>query len=146
MSHSHHHGHAAPTSTALTRRGRRAEERMRARVTWLLAAVLAPVLLALAAGAVVLWPSSETGGLSLEAATGDAPGTRYLTGVVTRVATFDCQETGRPAGAEVRCAHLSVRIGSGPESGQQVRVDVGPSVVRTGVQAGNKIRVARFPA
>jgi uncharacterized membrane protein len=145
MSHSHSHG-APPASTTRTRRATRAEERLRVRVMWLLAALLAPVVLALALGAVALWPASDSGGLSLEAATGDAPGTRYLTGTVERVATFDCQGVGSRPDIQVRCAHLTVRLASGPEAGQRVRVDVDPTVVRAGVQRGDEIRVARFRA
>jgi uncharacterized membrane protein len=111
---------------------------------WVLLAVLAPVVAALAIGVVVLWPSSGTGSVTLAGVTGDAPGTTYLTGTTLRVKPFDCQGTGATAGKAARCAHLAVKISSGPDRERTVRVDVDPTIVRSGVHPGDRLRLARF--
>jgi hypothetical protein len=85
MSHTNHgHTHGPPEAAAgqrppMDRRARAAEARLRVRVMWLLVAVLVPVVAAVIFGAVELWPSSDSGKVSLAGVTGDAPGTQYLT-------------------------------------------------------------------
>ena len=117
---------------------------MRVRVMWLLVAVLAPVVVAIVVGAVALWPSSDSGHVSLAGVTGDAPGTRYLTARTVSVTPFDCQGVGSGPGTSVRCAHLAVRLTSGPEQGRRVTVDIDPTVRKSGIAAGDGVRLARF--
>jgi uncharacterized membrane protein len=150
MSHNHHsHSHVGSGSvqrTPMSRRARVAEARMRVKVMWLLVAVLVPVVAAVVLGAVVLWPSSDSGSVSLAGVTGDAPGTQYLTGRTLSVKPFDCQGVGSGPGTSVQCAHLAVRLTSGPEEGQRVTVDIDPTVRKSGIGPGDPVRLARFRA
>jgi uncharacterized membrane protein len=148
MSHDHH-GHAHVGSGSVQRRpmsrhARAAEARMRVKVMWLLVAVLVPVVAAVVLGAVVLWPASDSGRVSLAGVTGDAPGTQYLTARTVSVKPFDCQGVGSGPGTSVQCAHLAVRLTSGPEEGQRVTVDVDPTVRKSGIGPGDAVRLARF--
>jgi uncharacterized membrane protein len=128
----------------MNRRTRVAEARMRVRVMWLLVAMLVPVVAAVVLGAVALWPSSDSGHVSLAGVTGDAPGTQYLTARTVSVKPFDCQGVGSGPGTSVLCAHLVVRLTSGPENGKRVTVDVDPTVRRSGIGPGDPVRLARF--
>ena len=128
----------------MTRQARRDEARLRVRVMWLLVATLVPVVAALGIGAVVLWPHSDTGSVTLAGVTGDAPGTIYVTGRTTRVVPFDCQGVGSGPGTPVRCAHLTVQLDNGPDRGERVTVDVDPTVRKAGVHAGDELRLARY--
>jgi uncharacterized membrane protein len=112
---------------------------------WALAAVLVPVVVALVAGAVVLWPSSSTGDVSLSGVTGDVTGTRFVNGRVLRVEPFDCQGVGSGPGTTVKCAHLTVTVTSGPDRGDRVKVEVDPPVQKAGVGRGDQVRLARVP-
>jgi uncharacterized membrane protein len=111
---------------------------------WVLAAILVPVVIALIAGMVILWPSNETGNLNLAGITGDVPGTTYVDGTVVRTEPFDCQGTGATAGNPVQCAHVLVRVNSGPEEGKRVTVDVDPTVSRAGIGKGDDLRLVRL--
>ena len=152
MSHTHHgHSHmgsgrAAGQRTRMDRRARAAEARMRVKVMWLLVGVLVPAVVAVILGAVVLWPSSDSGRVSLSGVTGDAPGTQYLTARTLSARPFDCQGVGSGPGTSVQCAHLAVRLTSGPEEGQRVTVDIDPTVRKSGIGPGDPVRVARFRA
>ena len=106
----------------------------------LLVAVLVPVAVLLVAGMIALWPSSDSGDLSLTGAIGDAPGTEYLTGTAQRVVPFDCQGVGSRPGAGVHCAHVTAQLASG----ERAKVDVDPTVVKSGIERGDEIRLARF--
>jgi uncharacterized membrane protein len=122
-----------------------AESRARLRVMWLLVAVLVPVVAALAVGAVVLWPHSDTGRLSLSSVIGDVAGTKYVTARTDKVVPFPCQDVGSGPDSQVRCAHVTVTVTSGPDRGQQTKVDVGAPVRRAGITAGDELQLARFP-
>jgi uncharacterized membrane protein len=113
---------------------------------WLLVAVLVPVVAAVVLGAVALWPSSDSGNVSLAGVTGDAPGTQYLTARTVSVKPFDCQGVGSGPGTSVQCAHLAVRLTSGPEEGERVTVDIDPTVRKSGIGPGDPVRLARFRA
>jgi uncharacterized membrane protein len=103
-----------------------------------------PVVIALVAGAVVLWPHSDTGKVSLAGVIGDAPGTHYLTGRTETVVPFDCQGVGSGPQTKVSCAHLTVKLTSGADAGQQVKVDVDPTIRRSGIAPGDEIKLARY--
>jgi uncharacterized membrane protein len=141
--HSHSHSHAVPGPR---RRLTAAERRSRQRVLVLLTAALVPVVIALIAGAVVLWPHSSTGDVSVNGLTGDAPGTRYISATVTRVRPFDCQGVGGAPGVSVRCAHVATTPVEGPEKGKPVKVDVDPTIVKSGIHVGDGVQLARFKA
>ncbi|MDT7785612.1 MAG: hypothetical protein QOF58_4031 [Pseudonocardiales bacterium] len=145
---SHSHSHRGATTRPPSRAGREAfrqEARLRARVMLLLAAVLVPVVAALVVGAVALWPSSDTGKVSVSGITGDAPGTRYVTARTTSVTPFDCVSTGSTADTKVRCAHVRVVLTSGRQKGASITVDVDPTVERSGIAPGDEIKLARYP-
>jgi uncharacterized membrane protein len=152
MSHTNHgHTHGPPEAAAgqrppMDRRARAAEARLRVRVMWLLVAVLVPVVAAVIVGAVELWPSSDSGKVSLAGVTGGAPGTQYLTARTVSVKPFDCEGVGSTPGTSVQCAHLAVRLTSGPEEGHRVTVDIDPTVRKSGIGPGDPVRVARFRA
>ncbi|MDQ1627816.1 MAG: hypothetical protein QOI54_1560 [Actinomycetota bacterium] len=138
------HAHGAPT-----RRSRRRspdEDRTRRRVIVLLAACLVPVVASLVAGAVALWPHSVDGNVDLPPGLGDTRGTRYVAARVLGVQPFDCQGTGAGPGTSVQCGHVTARVTSGADKGRTVRVDVEPTVLRSGIERGDRLRLARFPA
>jgi uncharacterized membrane protein len=113
---------------------------------WMLVAVLVPVAAALALGAAVLWPSSDTGKVSVAGVLGDAPGTIYVTGRTTKVVPFDCQGVGAGPGSRVQCAHLTVLLMSGPDQGTRVRIDVDPTIRKSGIAPGDDLKLARYRA
>jgi uncharacterized membrane protein len=143
MSHPHHHGGSPPIGDS---RSRAAERRLRQRVVWLLTAALVPVVAALVVGAVILWPDHTLDAASLEGVTGDVKGTTYVAARTDQVTPFDCQGIGSGPGTTVRCAHLTVALTSGPDRGKQVKVDVQPTVLKSGIQPGDELRLARFRA
>ena len=113
VSHGHTHGPGRPPGD---RRARAAEARLRVRVMWALAAVLVPVVAALVAGAIVLWPDSSTGDVSLSGITGDVAGTQFVTARTERVRRFSCQGVGSGPGehGEVRTPHRARDLGTRP--------------------------------
>jgi uncharacterized membrane protein len=143
MSHPHHHGGSPPVGDS---RSRAAERRLRRRVVWLLIAALVPVVAAIVVGAVLLWPHHTLQVSELEGVTGDVKGTTYLAARTDRVTPFACQSTGSGPGTKVKCAHLTVTLTSGPDRGTQKKIDVDPTVVKSGIHAGDELRLARFRA
>lgn len=141
--HSHHHH--APRSGS-RRRPTAEEQRSRQRVLVLLGAALGPIVLALVAGLLVLWPHSSTGDVHVQGIVGDAPGTQYVEAHAERVTPFTCQGSGSAAGASVRCAHVTARVAAGPDAGRQVRVDIDPTVAKSGIHPGDSLQLARFRA
>jgi uncharacterized membrane protein len=139
--HSHHH---AATPPVRRRRQSAAERQTRRRVIVALTAALVPVVAALVVAAVALWPSSSTGGVTVPEGVFAAPGTTYVTGKVATVTRFDCPSTGSAAGSKVRCAHVVVRLETGPERGTDAKIDVDPTVVKSGISTGDSLRLARF--
>jgi uncharacterized membrane protein len=127
-------------------RSRAAERRLRQRVVWLLTAALIPVVAALVLGAVVLWPHHTLDTATLEGVTGDAKGTTYVAARTDQVKPFDCQGVGSGPGVKVRCAHVTVTLTSGPDKGKHQKLDVDPTVLKSGMQPGDELRLARFPA
>lgn len=109
-----------------------------------LTAALVPVVVALVLGGRALWPASSTGGVDVPDAVFAAPGTTYVTASVRTVTPFSCQSVGSAPGSKVRCAHLQVRLDSGPEKGTTARVDVDPTVVKSGIDPGDSLQLARF--
>jgi uncharacterized membrane protein len=145
MSHQHSHGGVpGRPNPAADRKAHREDARLRVRVMWLLAAMLVPVVIALVAGAVALWPPSDTGTVAVAGITGDAPGTEYVTARTERVTPFDCLGVGGGPGTKVRCAHVSVILTSGPDTGKKVGVDVDPTVQRSGISRGDELQLARY--
>jgi uncharacterized membrane protein len=124
---------------------RAAERRLRHRVVWLLAAALVPVVAALVAGAIALWPHHTLDTATLEGVTGDAKGTSYVEARTDRVTPFGCGgvETGP---LKVECAHLSVTLTSGPDRSKSAKIDIDPTVLKSGIQPGDKLQLARFRA
>jgi uncharacterized membrane protein len=92
-------------------------------------------------GARALWPDSSTGGVDVPDGAFVTPGTTFVTGVVRTVTPFSCQ--GGP-GIKVRCAHLGVRLETGPDKGSGAKFDVDPTVVKSGIEAGDSLRLARI--
>jgi uncharacterized membrane protein len=60
------------------------------------------------------------------------------------VTPFDCLGVGSSADTKVRCAHLSVRLTSGPDTGKTIKVDVDPTVQRSGVSPGDELQLALY--
>ncbi|MDQ1641352.1 MAG: hypothetical protein QOJ90_703 [Actinomycetota bacterium] len=110
----------------------------------LLALALLPILAAVVVGAVVLWPDSSTGGVSVAGVVGDAPGTIYVTARTVSATPFDCQGVGAAPGKSVRCAHVSVTVTSGPDAGKRFTVDVDPTVRKAGIKPGDQLELARY--
>jgi uncharacterized membrane protein len=137
-----HRHHDAPARPG--RQARAADARIRRRVSLLLALALLPIVAAVVAGAVVLWPDSSTGGVSVAGVVGDAPGTSYVTARTVRTRPFDCQDVGSAPGKSVRCAHVTVTVTSGPDVGKRINVDVDPTVWKAGIKAGDPLELARY--
>jgi uncharacterized membrane protein len=143
MSHPHHHGGGRTIAVGRTRA---AERRLRQRVVWLLVGALVPVVAALVVGAVVLWPHHTLDTATLEGVTGDAKGTTYVTARTDQVKPFACQGVGSGPGIKVKCAHLTVTLTSGPDRGKHEKIDIDPTVLKSGIQPGDELRLARFRA
>jgi uncharacterized membrane protein len=123
------------------RRETAAEQRRRRRVIVALTAVLVPVVVVLLLGGRALWPDSTTGGVDVPDAVFAAPGTTFVTATVRTVTSFSCQ--GGP-GIKVRCAHVTVHLETGPDKGSGAKIDVDPTVVKSGIETGDSLRLARF--
>jgi uncharacterized membrane protein len=121
-----------------------AEKRRRRRVIVALTAVLVPVVAALVLAGLALWPSSSTGGVDVPKGVFAAPGTTYVTASVRAVQVFGCEGVGSTPGSKVRCAHVTVRLDTGPEKGTSRKIDVDPTVVTSGIAPGDSLRLARF--
>jgi uncharacterized membrane protein len=106
-----------------------------------LTAVLVPIVVAVLLGGRALWPDSSTGGVDVPKDAFVAPGTTFVTGTVRTVTQFSCP--GGP-GIKVRCAHLRVHLETGPEAGAGAKLDVDPTVVKSGIETGDSLRLARF--
>ncbi len=70
-----------------------------------------------------------------------APGTTFVRATVRTVTPFSCQ--GGP-GIKARCAHVHVHLETGPDKGTGATLDVDPTVVRSGIETGDSLRLARF--
>ena len=143
MSHPHHHIGSRPAGDS---QSRAAERRLRRRVVWLLTAALVPVVAALVVGAVSLWPHHTLDAATLAGVTGDAKGTTYVAARTDQVTPFACQSIGSGPGTKVNCAHVTVTLTSGPERATRVKIDIDPTVLKSGIQAGDELRLARFRA
>jgi uncharacterized membrane protein len=139
--HSHHRAAPAPV---LRRRDAAVQKRRRRRAVVALTAALLPVVAALVLAGVALWPSSTTGGVDVATGVFAAPGTTYVTASVRAVRAFSCQGVGSAPGLKVRCAHVTVRLDTGPEKGTSTKIDVDPTVVTSGIEPGDSLRLARF--
>jgi uncharacterized membrane protein len=78
--------------------------------------------------------------------TGDAKGTTYVAARTDQVKPFDCQSIGSGPGIKVKCAHITVTLTSGPDKGKHQTFDVDPTVLKSGMQPGDELRLARFRA
>jgi uncharacterized membrane protein len=106
------------------------------------------VLLALCAvatvvGVVALWPDSGAVSKLQDKAQFAAPGVTFQKARVTTVqkACPDGQETEDPS-----CGHLKTTLTSGPEKGDPAVVGVPSAVSKSGVSAGDTVRLMRVPA
>ena len=106
-----------------------------------LTALLVPVVVAVLLGARALWPDSSTGGVDVPNDTFAAPGTTFVRATVRTVTPFSCQ--GGP-GNKARCAHVRVHLETGPDKGTGATLDVDPTVVKSGIETGDSLRLARL--
>ena len=142
----HHHGHGhggGPPSGRVTPTGR-------ARTTVIALTVLAT--LASFVGMALLWPPAGTmDGIRAAAGTGWAEAT---TARATVLATTDqtCPGTALdrlPDGtvpSDVLCPVLRARVDTGAQAGEVVEVPVPAQVVDGGLEPGDAVRLARYPA
>lgn len=119
------------------------------RVVAVLAAVLAPILVATAVAVWVLWPHGEPAGgarLGVGAVAGEQVGA-----TVRSVAAGTCAGVSGdrlPDGsipARTTCASVVARVDSGPDRGREVTVPVPAQVYRTGISPGDRVNLTRFP-
>lgn len=133
MASHHHHGASGDTL------------RSSSRVVGLLAALLVVITVALAVGVVTLWPSQHSAAIMANPYA--APGISLVTVDVIAVGAQACanddQETpdGSPA-VKGACGQVAVRL----PSGSLTTITVTPAVYRTGIRAGDRLRVIRFEA
>jgi uncharacterized membrane protein len=115
-----------------------------------LAAVVVPLLVATAVAMAWLWPR---GPLPAPPEVGSAyAGVLFETAEVRAVHAQTCQGGSGdrlPDGtvpATVTCRTVDAVLGSGPDEGQTVAFGIGPDVARAGVEVGDRLQVARYPA
>ena len=141
-----HHGHShgsAPSSGRVRPTGR-------ARATVVVLTVL--TTLASFLGMALLWPPAGTmDGIRAAAGTGWAETTTERATVIT-TADLACPGTSLdrlPDGtvpADVLCPVVRARVATGPSSGEVVEVPLPPQVLDGGLEAGDAVRLARYPA
>lgn len=134
--HAHTHGGPAAADPASVARRRRA-------IRWTLV-VLLPVALATLAGLVSLWPSGAPSRAERAASSSIPPGTTYPQATVVGLRAQPCADPG-PATAAPTCATAVVRVDDGADAGHQVRVDLPPEAVTSGVQLGSRLVLTRSP-
>jgi uncharacterized membrane protein len=142
MAHSHHGGtRAIPVPVGRWPR-------------FVLLGTLAIVAVAVAVGLVALWPSSGAVDDLRDNAQFAAPGVTFPDAVVTAVrppcATVPDPDTGElPPEAptsEPTCGLVTARVSSGSDTGRQVSFRVAPEVSRSGLRAGDQVKLLRTPA
>ncbi|MFI6761676.1 YibE/F family protein [Micromonospora sp. NPDC050417] len=142
--HSHIPSTDTPGTTPPVDEAASAAARRRALV--LLTLILAPLAVLTLVGLLLLWP----GGAQV---TGAAPGTsgRELShpeATVQTVAPYECPAPGQRNGPDagprmVTCATVQARLETGPETGGIVTVEVPAESYRSGLEAGDRIKVVR---
>ncbi|RZS89619.1 putative membrane protein [Motilibacter rhizosphaerae] len=129
--------------------GRRRAAPPPARAVLLLVAVLVPLAGLTVAGLVHLWPRADPATYLPAAGKYAADGVTTVSGTVTDVEPYVCTvgvEGDDAATRTVVCAHLVVRLTSGPEKGRTAPVDATNQTVDAGVSAGTRIQLLRLPA
>jgi uncharacterized membrane protein len=110
-----------------------------------LTAIVVVFGLATAVGVAVLWP--DGGGPQDRKLDTQyyAPGRTILDATITSMKTVACpgddETPDLPAAANRTCAHVQVRLDTGPRTGSRVKVDLPPEAGRTGVSTGDRMRV-----
>jgi uncharacterized membrane protein len=136
--HAHHHSAAGPPGLA---------GRERRRVVVLLTLVLAPLLLATAAGMAWLWPREQPSRYLAGEPRYAAEGVTQVRATVDRVAPYICElgteDANRPRRAV--CARVTAVLGDGPDAGRSTEVDVSAAVVDAGVYPGDEVTLMRLP-
>lgn len=122
--------------------------RFRSRTLYaIVAAVLIPAALASLIAIVALWPSDA----SKQPPPQDfaVTGVKFLPGQVAAVTPFECQAvtqaptstSGAPATGPAQCARADIIL----ESGTTVRVDITSQQLKSGLSAGDKVKVIQTP-
>ncbi|WP_082413432.1 YibE/F family protein [Arthrobacter sp. Edens01] len=132
MGHSHLPAPGTPTRAALAAR-RRANR--------LLAWILVPLGLLAFAGMVALWPSGDTGEVTVADPYATADGVRIDTGSVQRVLEEDCPSAATLTQAGAQAPQCQVAYALPSSGGAAVPVEVPPEIAKTNeIEAGDTIR------
>jgi uncharacterized membrane protein len=115
-----------------------------------LLAFLALCAIATVIGVVALWPDSGEVSRLQDKAQFTAPGVTFEKARVTKVQKVcpEGAESGTGAGSatdSTGCGNLETVLTSGPESGTRTLVGVPPAVAKSGVAAGDTVRLMRLP-
>jgi len=120
------------------------------RLVMILLAVLIPILLATGVGLSVLWPHGHPkapANAPDTTAAGEVVSAKVLSAAVT---TCKAESSDRlPDGSiptTTTCASVLARLGSGPDRGATVKVDVPTPVYRAGISPGDQVKLSRFAA
>lgn len=137
------------TAHAPDHRAAPASRPRRSRTTWVMAAVVVPVLAVAALLMVLTWPSATAGrDAGREAGIIDV-GTQYVDGTVLRTQDTTCEgtvEDVRPDGTvpeQVTCLEVLVRLAG---SGREVQVFAPAGTTSAQVPDGTRVIVERYPA
>jgi len=120
------------------------------RVVVILLAVLVPILIATAVALVILWPHGtppSAGSTDTTAVAGER-----VSGVVRSSSAKTCEGESSdrlPDGTiptTATCATVVARLGSGPDQGTDVTVNIPPQIYKAGISPGDRVDLTRFPA
>lgn len=140
MGHSHIHasdGAASPLSPEQNA----ALAGTRRRANFLLAAILVPLGIVTLIGVILLWPSTDSSGISVADPLATAPGTSMDVGTVQRVVLEDCPSSQPTVDAGGEAQQCLVAYTQPDAGGSAVPVELNPEIARSGqMEPGDSIR------
>ena len=132
------HGDGPPPTAAAAR--------VRRRAAVVLAAIVVPLAVATAVAVALLWPDGHGPQDRRLDTDYHAPGGSIVEATVASLKTYSCsagesQPGQQAAGGDRTCVNVRVRLDTGPKTGARVTVDLPPETDRTGVSAGDRMRL-----
>lgn len=139
MAHSHSHIPKGELSEETLARQRKALR--------IMMVILIPIGVWTLVGLIVMWPGNVEEHIQQEASAYTVDGVTIEDGRIVGVAEVDCSgvEGGGSGNREAPCADLTVEVTSGPETGEQVQLQLTAAHYQSGAEVDQKVRIFRIP-
>lgn len=114
----------------------------------LMIVVLIPVAVWTVVGLIWLWPDDVSQHIRQDTSTFSVQGLTLPRGEITQVTPISCggQVGSTPGEQGTGCAELTVKLLEGPETGQEIKVNLTEAQFASGVEPGQKVKLFRVPA